>query len=85
MKDATIEGDFATGTLLGAAVTKGSRRSNTMLINCTTEGGYVKAGAGSAAIGGIVGLVDQGAEMHIDSCFNKGTCLLYTSPSPRDS
>ena len=73
MKDATIEGNFATGTLLGAAVTKGSRRSNTMLINCTTEGGYVKAGAGSAAIGGIVGLVDQGAEMHIDSCFNKGT------------
>ncbi|MGM9844304.1 MAG: hypothetical protein ACI30S_08795 [Muribaculaceae bacterium] len=73
VEDASIEGDFAVGSILGAAVTRGDRQSQTNIFNCTTKGGKITGKKGSAAIGGIVGLVDLNARIVIDSCYNKNT------------
>lgn len=73
MEDASIEGNFAAGSILGAAVTSGNRQALTTILNCTTTGGSVTARKGSVAIGGLVGLVDKDAKILIDSCANNGT------------
>ena len=71
--NADIDGEFAVGSIVGAAVTRGDRRSMTYLLKCTTTGGSVTGAAGSAGIGGLVGLVDPYASVMIDSCYNNGT------------
>ena len=71
--NADVDGEFAVGSIVGAAVTRGDRRSMTYLLKCTTTGGSVSGAAGSAGIGGLVGLVDPNASVMIDSCYNNGT------------
>lgn len=75
MVNPTIDGNFATGTILGAVVKKGNKRTQTNIVNCTTTGGRVSAKTGSVAIGGILGLVDLESKVEIDGCTNISTAV----------
>ena len=73
MENVDVDGEFAVGAIVGAAVTRGDRSSMTYLLNCTTSGGSISGASASAGIGGMVGLVDPNASVMIDSCYNNGT------------
>ena len=75
MVNPTIDGNFAAGSILGAVVTQGNKRTQTNIVNCTTMGGRISAKSGSAAIGGLVGLADMESKVMIEGCSNMGTAV----------
>lgn len=65
---ATIEGNYAVGTVVGAVVTRGDSRDCSAVDSCEMSNCTVTGSPGSFSIGGIVGAVDVLARANIYGC-----------------
>ena len=73
IENSEFAGNFAVGSVAGAAVTAGARRDSNSITNCRTVGSKVYGSDGSLAIGGILGIADMHSRLMMYNCTNEST------------
>lgn len=73
IENGEFTGNFAVGTVAGAAITAGTRHDCSEITNCRTVGSSVTGSDGSLGIGGIIGATDMNARIMLYECHNENT------------
>lgn len=73
MQNASVEGQFAVGTIAGASITSGGdKRSSVTITNCSAADCKVSGPETSAMLGSIIGAVDMHTKTLLANCSSNG-------------
>ena len=76
MKNCSLKGQFAVGTIAGAVITSGNNnRGTASFTNCKVTDSTLDCPATSAAVGGILGAVDMHARTLLSDCSSESLAI----------
>ncbi len=70
-----FSGNYAVGSVVGAAITSGGLRDRSEITNCRVVNSKVSGSDGSLAIGGILGTIDMNSKIMLYECHNENTTV----------